>query len=295
MKNQSNDRELNQRMLLLGILSGLVVIGIIAWALWYFAPSWFAKEKKHEIMVMAPAVSPPVRVAIVPTATPTPEPVVIHEKLITAPALALKPAHKVIPAPKAPQVETMKPHVVERAKRACDLEETHAQKNKQFYRYDVTEGGPVLHACPNVMIETSLDADFKNPYLNGHADEKGEFRVSNPPPGALYWRVDGDSTIHKLVILDAQPMRVKIQPTQNLKSGDRISWTADENASFYRVEVFAEASLVTRTKMFSTKKTSIDAKLVAPSPAFIRVGALNLKKGLMEFTDIQEVTFSPTP
>lgn len=294
MKNQTNERELNQRMLLLGILSGLVVVGGTIGILWHFAPSWFEKEKANETAVVTPPLLVPRILPPVTTPTPSPkaEPIAPHEKLLTAPARHPRPVQKIISEPKAPRIVVTEP-VVEIQKHGCAPEEMHAEKNKQFYRYDAADGGPVLYACANILVETSLDADFKSFYINGHADEKGRFKVSNPPPGTLYWRVDGDSEAHKLVILDAQPLRIKVQPTLNLKQGDRISWNADENASFYRVEVFSEASLVSRTKMFSTKNTSIDPKLLGAEHAFIRVGALNLKRGVMEFTEIQEVSLAP--
>lgn len=160
----------------------------------------------------------------------------------------------------------------------------------QMYQYNVLNAGPVISAAQGASIDVSRDAHFKSIYVRGKTDQFGEFRITNPPPGIIYWRVKGENAIHKIIISPPTSAKVDLKIPNTLNLEDTISWTANADASFYKLEVAADSSFVNSLKEFSTTETSIKASVMGVGTWFIRVASLNLKSGTFDYSPVNKVT-----
>jgi hypothetical protein len=152
-----------------------------------------------------------------------------------------------------------------------------------FYQYNAMQPGPVITAKPGVKIETSMDQDFKSIYSRHVADAKGEVLIPNPPPGDFYWRVEGDKSTNKIRIGEAPTTELTLAENQNpLAEGSLLQWKANANASYFKLEFSDNEKFTGPIKVFSTKYPSFNSKLLGKGNWFVRISALNIKRGTYE-------------
>ncbi|MES2613909.1 MAG: hypothetical protein V4591_00675 [Bdellovibrionota bacterium] len=188
--------------------------------------------------------------------------------------------------------EEQEPRVVQSVKTNTPLRELYYDETPAVYQYSAMDSGPIILVPAGAKIEISRDIRFKNKYLRGIASQSGEFRITNPPPGSIYWRIKGENEIHRITVESPQSTNITTDIPNKLNLDGSFSWKANENASFYKIEISNDASFSTVVKTFSTKENSMGAALIGAGMWFVRVSALNLSSGTFDYSQVLPLTIS---
>lgn len=152
------------------------------------------------------------------------------------------------------------------------------------YAYNEEQGGPVVTVAASAAIEVSRKPDFSVPYVAGHANSAGQFRIPNPPPGKIYWRQQGAQGSNEITVTAPPSLGLSFSAPAEIAAGGSVSWQASGPVSYYRVELSADQSFGSVANVVSTSSQSAALKEVSPGSYFVRVGGLNKASGKWEFS-----------
>ena len=155
--------------------------------------------------------------------------------------------------------------------------------------YHTERSGPVIHYKPHAAIEVARNAHFQPLYITGRTDKEGRFRITAPPAGDVYWREKGSAQAHTIRVTAAPKTQLKFVSSPKLTIDDSVRWTAQANASVYRLEFSKNEHFHGTVKMISTKKKDIEARTLGTGKYFIRVSALNTENGHWEMSPIEKI------
>ena len=296
-----------RKMILTGITAGVGVAGATAAGLLFFGPyspfgvkspekqdkiasdksvSTTNSEDKSNVLPPPPTpIAEPSKtvVASAPSAHSTPKQEEV--KKATHPEIAIS---QPIPASPLIKPETPKSHEkpVEEKKVAVippPFVSNKEASGPETYNYDIQDGGPILNVPVKKKIIVSRDPNFQKIYLNGNSNVTGQYRISIPPPGEVYWKEDGKEA-HKIKINPPESTGIRADIPAKLKLKDTLSWTITGKVSFYRVEVASDMDFLNRVKVFSTVKNSFPVESIGQGKWFIKISALNLQSGSWDST-----------
>ena len=154
------------------------------------------------------------------------------------------------------------------------------------YAYNALSPGPIVFAPAGSKIEISRDKYFKSIYSRGTATKFGEYRITNPPPGSIYWRIVGNSKINKIVIYEPQSIAMQIKIPKNLYLGDNITWSGNDNASYYTIDISDDPNFTNTLKTFSTTEKEMNTNIIGKGYWFMRISAMNMHKGTFDYSPI---------
>jgi hypothetical protein len=155
--------------------------------------------------------------------------------------------------------------------------------NITTYAYNEKSGGPVVSAKAGAVIEVSRSADFSVPYVTGTA-KNGSFRIPNPPPGDIYWREQGSATASKITVTAPPSLSLSFKAPSQMAAGESLSWTADGQVAFFRVEFSADPNFENIANVLATAKNSIAIKEVGAGKYHVRLAAFNTTAGRWEYS-----------
>lgn len=158
------------------------------------------------------------------------------------------------------------------------------------YVYDVHQGGPIIVGTPASIIEVSRSPRFSKLYVRCVTNMNGQCQVPAPPPGKIYWRVQGDREAFAITITPPPSTQLKIMHKGNIQLSDKVEWESKSLTNFFRVEVGSEKSMTSNVKLFSTNEKGFPVALVGAGQWFFRVGALNSLSGAWEYTNVESIT-----
>jgi hypothetical protein len=156
--------------------------------------------------------------------------------------------------------------------------------------YSAMSSGPLISTKPNAGVIVSRDPYFNSTYLQGKTNKLGEFRISSPPPGAIYWKLEGTNKVNKININSPESTNVKFSVPAEMTVGRMLSWSGNSNVSYFKIEVASDLNFSSQLHIYTTKSTEMNTKIIGPGNWFIRIGAMNLKSGSFEFTPATPLT-----
>ena len=166
----------------------------------------------------------------------------------------------------------------------------HDEVNPLVYQYNAINSGPEIYAPAGATIEVSRRVNFRTIYVRGKTDKSGEFRITNPPPGMIYWRVKGLDDVHKISISAPESTNLELTIPATVNLGDSIAWKSNANASFYKIEISNDINFSGTVRTFSTKESSMNTALIGAGIWFVRLAALNLQSGSFDYSQITPMT-----
>jgi hypothetical protein len=155
--------------------------------------------------------------------------------------------------------------------------------NSTTYAYNEKVGGPVVSAKAGAVVEVSRSEDFSVLYVTGTAKD-GKFRIPNPPPGDIYWREQGSTTANKITVTAPASLSLSFKAPAQMATGDSLSWTADGQVAFFRVEFSADPNFENIANVLATAKSSIAVKEVGTGSYHVRLAAFNTTAGRWEYS-----------
>jgi hypothetical protein len=151
------------------------------------------------------------------------------------------------------------------------------------YTYNEKDGGPVVSAKDGAVVEVSRKSDFSVLYVAGSA-KGGKFRIPNPPPGEIFWREQGSAVANKITVIAPQNLALNFSAPASLAANDSLSWKADGDVAYFRVEFAAEPTFTNVTNVFATAKTSVSLKDMGAGNYHVRLAGFNTAAGRWEYS-----------
>ncbi len=164
-----------------------------------------------------------------------------------------------------------------------------ASGNGSTWAYNEESGGPVITVAPGAAVEVSRLASFAESYVAGKANEAGKFRIPAPPPGKVFWRLQGQSNSNEITITPPPGLGLSFNAPGKLASGGQLKWSASGPVAFFRVEFGTDAKFTSVSHAISTSQTSAAAKDVGAGTYFVRVGGFNRASGKWEWSSASSV------
>lgn len=158
--------------------------------------------------------------------------------------------------------------------------------NPTTYQYDAFSPGPTLLLPQKTNIEVSRDAHFKSIYMQGRVIQSGEFLIPNPPPGFIYWRMKGSEKVYQIKVQAPQSTNLQIKIPSRLGINESISWSGNQNVSFYKIDIASDENFSSAIKTWSTKETSFLAQFIGPGQWYLRLAAMNMQSGSFEYSKV---------
>ena len=308
-----------KKVILMGVGTGVVGACVVGyWLLHKDIP--MAQKIKSIEQMMTPAPKSPAITQNMPPPPPLvmPPPPPSHMEMPPPPP----PSHMEMPAPPPkvqhhPVVPAVPAHVVqnkqkksvakEKAKDNFNFfdEEVNLSKpqkmpppvvnrpqigSKKTYAYSAMTSGPVVTSRPHAHVIVSRDAHFKSVYVMGETDKDGEFRITNPPPGIIYWKVSGNNKVNKIIVAEPESTALKLNIPAELKIGDSFTWSGNKNVGYYKLEISTDPSFADNVRTYSMKTTTMNSFIVGTGNWFVRLGGLNIKSGAFDYTNVTPVS-----
>lgn len=151
------------------------------------------------------------------------------------------------------------------------------------YKYNEKMGGPVVSVKPGATVEVSTREDFGTLYVAGTAKD-GKFRIPNPPPGNIFWREQGSQSFHKIVVTPADKLGLSFSAPANMAANEELSWSANGEAAYYRVEFSADPAFENITNVYATAKTSLKVANIGGGKYHLRLAGFNTASGRWEYS-----------
>jgi hypothetical protein len=158
------------------------------------------------------------------------------------------------------------------------------------YDYNEEMGGPVVSASAGSVIEVARRADFADAYVVGAVGAAGQFRIPNPPPGAIYWRVQGTQGSNQVTVNAPVGLGINFAAPASLSEGTQLSWSASGPVAYYRIEFSTDQSFASLAHVISTSQTAVGVTGVAAGTYFVRLGGFNRAAGKWEYSSSSSVT-----
>jgi hypothetical protein len=158
------------------------------------------------------------------------------------------------------------------------------------YDYNEEMGGPMVQAAAGSTIEVARRADFADAYVIGSVGAAGSFRIPNPPPGKVYWRVQGSQSASEITVNPPPGLGVDFTAPASLSEGTQLSWSASGPVAFFRVEFGTDQAFSSVAHVISTSQTSVGVTGVSAGSYFVRLGGLNRASGKWEYSAATSIT-----
>jgi hypothetical protein len=158
------------------------------------------------------------------------------------------------------------------------------------YSYDDRKGGPIVTASAGATIEVSLEQGFGTMYVTGKANESGKFQITNPPPGKIYWRVSGTTSVAEITVNPPPALSLDFTAPPEIAADGTLSWSASGPVSYFKLEFAPDAAFSTISSTVSTKENQAAIKNVAPGKHFVRLGGFNLAAGKWEYSPASQTS-----
>jgi hypothetical protein len=245
-------------------------------------------------VVDAEATVPPVQVvdaeATVPPVQMVDEVIQDHQNHIIAKSAEIQQSQEDRQIPDAPQMWGHD-HAPQSAvkNKGVEVKSQVVLTHVSSYDYNIQGGGPVLQVAAQKKILVSRDPHFKVLYLAGRSNAQGNYRISTPPPGDIYWKEEGSQKISKIIVHPPFSRAVDAKVPAKLFLTDKLQWSFQDKVSFYRVEAAGDLKFTNRVKVFSTKKQSLSAEAFGEGQWFVKISALNLTTGSWDDSPIFSV------
>ncbi|APJ03431.1 hypothetical protein [Silvanigrella aquatica] len=300
-----------RKLILTGITAGVAVAGATAAGLLFlgpYSPFGGKSPEKQDNIIPNPTPTPP-HVEDKSAVQVTPPPVVAepsHPAVVAAPAprvkehVVQKPVESA-PTPSAPSIIAVVPppavDSIEKPKKQKAPKPLIAPTESSgplSYNYDIQDGGPIVQLPSQKKILVSRDPRFNKIYLNGNSSATGQYRISIPPPGDIYWKEAGKPA-HKITILPPTSSGLRADFPPQMKINDSLTWSATGKVSFYRIEVASDQEFLNRVKVYSTTKTTFPVGNIGLGKWFIRISSLNLQSGTWDSTKVYPINIEDVP
>ena len=177
----------------------------------------------------------------------------------------------------------------EEVEEADDVAAAPEAVNQSTVTYDARQGGILISTGSGAHVEVSRRADFTDHYVSGVAKD-GKFRIPLPPPGKIYWRVQGSQESSAITVLPPPSLGIRFAPPASLTKDAQLTWSASGPVSYYKVEFSSDESFSNVVSAIATAQTSASAQELDAGKYYVRVGGLNLASGTWEFSNASNVT-----
>lgn len=158
------------------------------------------------------------------------------------------------------------------------------------YDYNEEMGGPVVSATAGSVIEVARRADFADAYVLGSVGSSGQFRIPNPPPGAIYWRIQGTQGSNQITVNPPAGLGINFAAPASISEGTQLSWSSSGPVAYYRVEFSTDQSFSSLAHVISTSQSAVGVTGVAAGSYFVRLGGFNRASGKWEYSAGSSVT-----